>query len=151
MDEDQVQTLCGEMTRDGDALGEEMAARVILLGLRLSLCVVDRRKLIEDSFGRLEVSSTGRMSSQDYLDMKFECVYERLNDVKQGAWAKFDRMKDGRLDLGAEARREGGVFDLGLGKLGRAGRPAKAACILVRLLSGVAIRGEEEEEKRYPV
>lgn len=67
---------------------EEMAARVILLGLRLSLCVVDRRKLIEDSFGRLEKSSTGRMSSQDCLNMEFECVYERLNEVKQGAWAK---------------------------------------------------------------
>lgn len=45
-------------------------------------------------------------------------------------------MKDGRLDLEAEARREGGVFDLGPGIFGRAGRPAKEACILVRLLPG---------------
>lgn len=88
MDEDQVQTLCAEMTRDGAALVEEMAAWMIWLGLRLSLCSVDRTKLIEDSFGRLEVSSTGRMSSQDCLNMEFECVYEKLNEVKQGAWPK---------------------------------------------------------------
>lgn len=105
------------MARDGDALLGEMAAWMILLGLRLSLCAVDRRKLIEDRLWRLEASSTGRLSSGDCLSMEFECVYERMNEVKEGTWAKLDRMKDGRLDLEAEARREGGVFNLVQGNL----------------------------------
>lgn len=43
--------------------------------------------------------------------MEFKWLYERLNVIKQGAWAKLDRMEDGRLDLEAEGRREGGVLD----------------------------------------
>lgn len=115
-----------------------------LAGMHPALCFVDGKILLDNGFERLELLSNQRLSGED------------LNRSSEAASVGHGRQDEGRMtDLEAEPGRGWGVSPGPTTvpvTFGQAARPAKEACSLGPLLSGVERREGQarKESKKIP-